>query len=93
MVYPGGMDNLKYAVWGLWFGAAAAIALGTGWVAGVGHFVFWATLVAHLVEFVVKRSVMSRSGGSMAYHFVQTMIYGLFHWKPLEDALEGTPED
>jgi hypothetical protein len=28
----------------------------------------------------------------MAHHFVQTLIYGLFHWKPLEDrAKAGRP--
>jgi hypothetical protein len=87
------MENLKYSVWAIWFGSAAAILLGSGWVAGLGHVVFWSTLVAHLAEFFVKRSVMARSGGSMTHHFVQTMVYGLFHWKPLEDALAGTPED
>ena len=25
----------------------------------------------------------------MGHHFVQTMIYGLFHWKPLEEGLAG----
>jgi hypothetical protein len=29
---------------------------------------------------------MEAAGGSMGHHFVQTMIYGLFHWKPLEDS-------
>ena len=50
---------------------------------------FWLTLVAHLVEFAVKRPVMVRAGGSMAHHFVQTLIYGLFHWKPIEDRLNS----
>jgi hypothetical protein len=35
---------------------------------------------------------MQAAGGSMAHHFVQTLIYGLFHWKPLEDrAKAGRP--
>jgi hypothetical protein len=29
---------------------------------------------------------MEAAGGSMGHHFVQTLIYGLFHWKPLEEA-------
>ena len=33
----------------------------------------------------MKRDVFEKAGGSMGYHFVQTMIYGLFHWKPLEE--------
>lgn len=82
------MENLKYGVWVLWVGSAAAIALGSGGVAVAGHVAFWATLAAHLAEFAVKRSVMERAGGSMANHFLQTLIYGFFHWKPLEDALK-----
>ena len=42
--------------------------------------------VLHFLEFIVKRDVMARAGGSMGNHFVQTMIYGFLHWKPLEDA-------
>ena len=37
------------------------------------------------MEFLVKKSVMERAGGSMGGHFLQTLIYGLFHWKPLEE--------
>jgi hypothetical protein len=76
---------VKQSVWVIWVGAVAAIALGTGRVATLGHVVLWATLVAHVVEFVVKRPVLQAAGGSMAHHFVQTLIYGLFHWKPLEE--------
>jgi hypothetical protein len=43
-------------------------------------------LVAHIAEFVAMRSVFQRAGGSMGQHFVQTLIYGLFHWTPLRDA-------
>jgi hypothetical protein len=77
---------MKQSVWVIWLGAAAAIILGTGWVATAGQFIFWGTLAAHAAEFVIKRPVMQAAGGSMGHHFLQTMIYGLFHWKPLEEA-------
>jgi hypothetical protein len=77
---------MKQSVWVIWLGAAAAIVLGSGGVSTAGHVAFWALLVVHLVEFVVKRPVMEAAGGSMSHHFMQTLIYGLFHWKPLEDA-------
>ena len=83
---------MKYSVWILWLGAAAAILWGSGWVSTVGHFVFWTTLAAHVVEFFVKRDVMEAAGGSMAGHFAQTLIYGLFHWKPLEDEAKAGAE-
>ena len=77
---------MKQGVWVIWLGSAAAILWGSGGVATAGTVVFWVTLLAHLAEFVWKRPVMQAAGGSMGHHFVQTMIYGLFHWKPLEDA-------
>jgi len=64
----------------------AAMLLGSGWVSTVGSVTFWGMLAVHVIEFFVKRSVMEAAGGSMGHHFVQTLIYGLFHWKPLEDA-------
>ena len=66
---------------------AAAFA-GSGWVASLGQGVFWLTLLAHLVEFFVNRPLFEKVGGSMGHHFVQTMIYGLFHWTPLKRSLE-----
>jgi hypothetical protein len=84
---------MKQSVWAIWFGSVAAIVWGGGWVATVGHLVFWITLAAHLAEFVVKRPVMEAAGGSMGHHFVQTMIYGLFHWKPLEDSARARGHD
>ena len=76
---------MKHSVWAIWLGAAAAIFWGSSWVSTAGHVTFWATLAAHVTEFFVKRPVMKAAGGSMGHHFVQTLIYGFFHWKPLED--------
>ncbi len=75
----------KNSVWILWFGLAFMAALGSDWVAAVGRWGFGLLLLAHLAEFFVKRSVLERAGGSMGHHFVQTLIYGLFHWKPIEE--------
>ena len=80
----------KYGVWILWVGSAAAISLGGSFVATAGKLVFGALVVAHLAEFVMKRSLFARAGGSMGHHFVQTLIYGFFHWKPIQDRLEGS---
>ena len=78
---------MKYSVWLIWVGGAAAIVFGTGWVVTAAHFMVWLTLAAHVVEFLVKRSLFEQVGGSMGHHFLQTLIYGLFHWKPLEEGL------
>ena len=79
----------KQSVWVIWIGSAAAMLLGSGWVATLGQWVFGLTLVAHVVEFFVMRSVFERAGGSMSHHFVQTLVYGLFHWSPIKQRLEA----
>lgn len=74
----------KQAIWVVWIGSLAAMLLGFGWVATAGHLTFWLTLLAHVVEFFVNRSVFERAGGSLGHHFVQTLIYGLLHWQPIK---------
>ena len=78
----------KQSVWVLWIGSLAMMLFGSGWVATAGQWAFGLTLLAHLVEFFVNRSLFERAGGSMGHHFVQTMIYGLFHWTPIKEQLE-----
>ena len=79
------MQINKFIVWIMYLCCVLAILFGSGWIESAGRWILGITLLLHLVEFVLKRDVMSKAGGSMGYHFVQTMIYGLFHWKPLED--------
>lgn len=79
----------KQSVWVVWVGSIAAVVFGSGWVTVVGQWVFGLMFAAHVIEFVVNRSVFERAGGSMGHHFVQTMIYGLFHWKPIKERQEA----
>lgn len=79
----------KQSVWVIWIGSVAAMVFGSGWVATVGQWAFGLTFLAHLVEFFMNRSVFERAGGSMGHHFVQTMVYGLFHWTPIKQRLEA----
>ena len=78
------MENLKHSVWVLWFGSLGAMIFGDGMIATAGILGFAGTAVAHLGEFVWKRSMLEQAGGEMSSHFIGTMIYGLFHWMPLE---------
>lgn len=63
--------------------------LGSGWIATAGQWTFGLLVVAHVVEFVIYRSLFERAEGSMGHHFVQTMIYGLFHWTPIKEKFEA----
>jgi len=86
------MQTLKYGVWLVWIGSLSAIFLGSGWMVAAGHLVFWLTLGAHVVEFVMNRPLFERAGGSLGHHFVQTLIYGLFHWMPIRERLTEQSE-
>lgn len=79
------MEALKYGVLVLWLGSAGAMLLGDAPVALIGQITFWVTLIAHFAEWLWKRPLLARAGGDARHHFIQTMIYGLFHWKPIED--------
>ena len=45
--------------------------------------------VVHAVEFVVKLSVLRNAPGPISGHFLKVMIFGLFHWRPLEKAQQS----
>ena len=83
------METLKSSVLLVWFFSAGAMLLGDGQVARIGHITFWATLAAHFAEWLWKRRLLASAGGDAGHHFIQTMIYGLFHWKPIEDRLRS----
>jgi hypothetical protein len=77
----------KQGVWVVWIGSVAAMLFGSGWVSTTGQVLFGLVFVAHLVEFFIHRSLFERADGSMGHHFVQTMIYGLYHWTPIKKEL------
>ena len=79
----------KQGIWIVWIASVAAMFFGSGWIEAVGRWTFWLMLVAHVVEFLVHRSLFKRAGGSMLHHFVQTLIYGLFYWVPIKQQLES----
>lgn len=63
---------------------AAAVMLAPGTATTVIVWFLGVTLIAHVIEFLVKFGVMKQAGGSMAGHFVQTLLFGFMHWRPLE---------
>lgn len=78
----------KQSVWIAWIVSLAAAVVGSGWIALIGKIVFGFLVVAHLAEFLINYKLFKKEGGSMVNHFVQTMIYGLFHWTPIKERLE-----
>ncbi len=78
------MENSKYGMWFVYAALALTMYFSEGGLATAAGWVIAIILLAHLAEFFMKRELLAKSDGSMGYHFVQTMIYGLFHWKPIE---------
>lgn len=76
---------MKQSALGIWFLFLVGMLFGSGGIATGAGYAFAALAVVHLIEFFVKKSVLEKAGGSMAQHFLQVMIYGFFHWKPLEE--------
>lgn len=80
---------MKQSVLVMWFIFLLGMIFGSGGVATAANYAFVGIALVHVVEFFVKKGVMERAGGSMGQHFLQTLIYGLFHWKPLEEQQAG----
>ncbi len=76
---------MKQSVLAMWLVLLLGMLLGGATVAMVSRGLFWLLAIVHVVEFFAKKSVLEKAGGSMGHHFVQVLIYGLFHWKPLEE--------
>ena len=76
---------MKQAVLIMWFVLLAGAVFASGWLATAANVVFWLIGAVHVAEFFAKKSVLEGAGGSMGHHFVQVLIYGMFHWKPLEE--------
>ena len=77
---------MKQSVLVLWAVLILGFVFGSGALATAAKVVLVLLAVAHVAEFFVKKDVLTKAGGSMGHHFVQTLIYGLFHWKPLEES-------
>ncbi len=78
------MSGGKLFVLVVWIVFAALAWLSSGWLAVIGQLVLASLIISHPIEFIVKLDLFRRIGGSMLHHFVQTMIFGLFYWRPLE---------
>ena len=69
----------KQALNVLWVVLAISLFLPGGGLVTLLRAVFSLMLLAHLVEFAIFYRTLSRAGGSMGGHFVQTLLYGVVH--------------
>ncbi len=62
----------------------AALLVG-GTTAQIITWIFIALAAVHLLEFAMMFKLLSGADGSMPMHFLQTLLFGFIHWKPLKD--------
>lgn len=53
----------------------------------IGRIAFGVTLAAHFVEYFIYRPTLQKAEGSLAHHFWQVMIFGMFHFEEVEAEL------
>jgi uncharacterized protein YhhL (DUF1145 family) len=61
------------------FDVGASLSLTVARVLGV-------LVAVHFAEFLFKFKTLRNAEGSLLNHFIQTMLFGFFHWRPLEKA-------
>ena len=59
----------------------------------IGRIAFFVTVIAHIVEFFIYRPKFERAEGSMNHHFLQTLIFGFFHYEEVQAELAGRDGD
>ena len=79
--------SIKVALGVVWVYAALCLFLPLP-LAAVGQAVFWGMLVIHVVEFIVMQSTFRKAGGSLGHHFIQTLLFGMFHLRAVRASAE-----
>ena len=69
----------KMAINVLWVVLALSLVMPSGALATILHGLLALMLVAHVIEFAVFSRTLAKLGGSMGHHFVQVLLYGVFH--------------
>jgi uncharacterized protein YhhL (DUF1145 family) len=78
----------------VWVVLAVSFLLPAGPLVGALRLAFVLMLAAHAIEFLFFQRTLARLGGSMGHHFVQVLLYGLFHLQLAKaEAGEGPARD
>lgn len=82
------MTNQKWATLVIYILMLVVVIVNPGGsVGGIIPWVFLGVAAVHLLEFALVLAVLRAAGGSMANHFLHTMLFGFMHWKPIKDAM------
>jgi uncharacterized protein YhhL (DUF1145 family) len=76
----------------VWVVLAASFLLPASPLVGALRLAFVLMLAAHAIEFLFFQRALARLGGSMGHHFVQVLLYGLFHLQLAKAEASQRPE-
>lgn len=78
------MSAPKWIMLVIYAAMAACLVLMPGTQAAqIISWTFIILLVVHVLEAIAMFRVLSAAPGSLAGHIVQTLLFGIVHWKPL----------
>lgn len=55
----------------------------------IGRIAFFVTAIAHVAEFFIYRPTLRKAEGTMNHHFLQVLLFGVFHYKEVEAELDA----
>ena len=53
----------------------------------IGRIGFFVTVIAHIAEFFIYRPKLERAEGTLNHHFLQVLLFGMFHYREVEAEL------
>lgn len=84
------MTTKKWLALGIYLALAIAALLFPGTkAAGIIGWIFIALPVIHVLEFLLVYKTLAAATGSMAGHFLHTLVFGFVHWLPLRQHQTG----
>lgn len=83
------MSPAKIGLTVIWLACIASFLAEPGSTAAqIGRIVFWVLVVVHAIECAAFYRLLKRAPGSIGQHLVETFLFGMFHVKDVQLAIE-----
>jgi len=87
------MSIAKYGVLAFWAYCAICFFVDSNTTFFMmGRLLFWATAIAHMVEFAMFFGLFRDADDSLGVHFAKTMAFGLFHIRDVRAQISATSD-
>jgi uncharacterized protein YhhL (DUF1145 family) len=83
------MNLPKIGIAVIWLACLAAfLAESDSTLGQIGRIVFWVLVVVHAIECAAFYRLLKRAPGSLGQHLAGTFVFGMFHVKDVQLAIE-----